>query len=275
MVIIGVTGYSIERHDGYTARMDDPEQPVINAINKRLDEDNKRCLKEIPDWKSDENDCMLQRNPGENTIALIGDSHARQIYFGLVANTNENSGVVVFPASCAVPLIGMHSGIIPNNQSRERSEHLLSEGFEFILNHRNLKKVVLAHNPACSWHNIVDTYNIGNKNFESILQEGFARTYRSLTEAGKEIYVILDNPHYSDKSFKKCRSATVRRPWSINFLSSKNLSSCTEKQSAVVHREVIDNWSRIARKQSSGVTIHSRPVQGVRTSIFDEDFRAA
>ena len=86
MVIIGVTGYSIERHDGYTARMDDPEQPVINAINKRLDEDNKRCLKEIPDWKSDENDCMLQRNPGENTIALIGDSHARQIYFGLVAN---------------------------------------------------------------------------------------------------------------------------------------------------------------------------------------------
>ena len=160
MVIIGVTGYSIERHDGYTARMDDPEQTVINAINKRLDEDNKRCLKEIPDWKSDENDCMLQRNPGENTIALIGDSHARQIYFGLVANTNENSGVVVFPASCAVPLIGMHSGIIPNNQSRERSEHLLSEGFEFILNHRNLKKVVLAHNPACSWHNIVDTYNI-------------------------------------------------------------------------------------------------------------------
>ena len=29
MAVIGVTGYSIERHEGYTARMNDPEQPVI------------------------------------------------------------------------------------------------------------------------------------------------------------------------------------------------------------------------------------------------------
>ena len=51
MVIIGVTGYSIERHDGYTARMNDPEQPVIDAINIQLKDYENRCLKIIPDWK--------------------------------------------------------------------------------------------------------------------------------------------------------------------------------------------------------------------------------
>ena len=50
MVIIGVTGYSIDRHEGYTARMNDPDQHVIDAINKRMVDDNRRCLSVISDW---------------------------------------------------------------------------------------------------------------------------------------------------------------------------------------------------------------------------------
>ena len=52
MILVGVAGYSIHRHDGYTARMDDPEQDVIDAINQRLEADNQRCLEFIPDWKN-------------------------------------------------------------------------------------------------------------------------------------------------------------------------------------------------------------------------------
>ena len=36
MIVIGITGYSVMRHDGYTARMDDPEQPEIAIINHNL-----------------------------------------------------------------------------------------------------------------------------------------------------------------------------------------------------------------------------------------------
>ena len=103
MVVVGVTGYSILRHDGYTARMNDSDQPVIDAVNKRLDEDNKRCLKEIPDWNrlsvgDNMTKCRLQLPSGGNTIAVIGDSHAGHLYPGLVAQTREKEGIALFPA---------------------------------------------------------------------------------------------------------------------------------------------------------------------------------
>ena len=92
MVIIGATGYSIEKHGGYTARMNDPDQPVIDAINKRMEEDNKRCLKVIPDWVqlAENNSCKLQRPVGQNTIAVIGDSHAAMLYQGLVTKSKKS-----------------------------------------------------------------------------------------------------------------------------------------------------------------------------------------
>ena len=50
MVLVGLMGYSVEKHDGYTARMNDPDQPVIDAINKKLEDDYQRCLKMLTDW---------------------------------------------------------------------------------------------------------------------------------------------------------------------------------------------------------------------------------
>ena len=133
MVIIGVAGYSIERHDGYTARMNDPDQPVIDAIDSGLEDANQRCLKEIPDWNSLAvgNQCLFQRAKGQNTIALIGDSHSRHLYPGLITQTKEDEGVAVFPASCAIPLIGLQSDI--RDPRRAHTERVLSEGFHYIL----------------------------------------------------------------------------------------------------------------------------------------------
>ena len=197
MVIIGVTGYSIARHDGYTVRVNDPEQAVFDAISKRMEEDNQRCLRDIPDWNRFSNTlitrCMLQKPAGGNTIAIVGDSHAGHLYAGLAAGTAEKEGVAVFPTSCAIPLMGLHSGIsrawLKKQPFRIHSEHLLSEGFSYILAHKNITKVVLSHSPGCSWHDVVDTMNPDNHDFESILSDGFSRTYDALTKAGKEIYV--------------------------------------------------------------------------------------
>ena len=187
MVIIGVTGYSIERHAGYTARMDDPEQPVIDAINKRMDEDGRRCLDIMPDWKKRSNgdditQCRFQNPSGENTIAIIGDSHGGHLYPGLITQTKENEGIALFPSACAIPLIGL-------------TRKSVSEGFSYILSHRNIQKVVLAHRPGCSWNRVTDKSNPHNHDFNAILRDGFIRTYDALTKAGKTIYVLLDNPY--------------------------------------------------------------------------------
>ena len=256
MVIIGVTGYSIDRHNGYTARMDDPEQPVIDAIIQRLNGDNQRCLKEFPDWsKLVENksilQCKLQQSPGKNTIALIGDSHAGMLYQGLAAKSKGDEGVAVFPAGCAIPLIGLHAGA--NAPQWAGTEKALSEGFQYILSHNNIKKVILSHFPNCSYNNVIDTKNPKNNNFNSILHDGFERTYDALTKAGKEIYVVIDIPFYSSETYSKCKASAVRRPVSIpDFLSSRNTNACSMRIDDILGRKEKENWTNTARKLAIG-----------------------
>ena len=258
MVAVGIAGYSVERHDGYTARMNDPDQAAIDAINKRLGDDYQRCLKELPDWpKFSENpsnimlQCKLQRSPGKNTVALIGDSHAGMLYPGLASKTKDEEGIAVFPAGCAIPLIGLHA--VPNDPYRAHNEEALAEGFRYIMSHSNIRKVVLSHYPDCSWNNVVDTLNPGNHDFDSILRDGFARTYNALTKAGKEVYVVMDNPTYEPDRWQKCNASAVRRPSGVPvFLSSKNTEACSEKQSQLIKRKMVDNWNKISREKSLG-----------------------
>ena len=258
MVAVGIAGYSIERHDGYTARMNDPEQPVIDAINSRLKEDNERCLKLFPEWKTladvgvyDVTQCKFQKSPGENTIAIIGDSHAGHLYPGLISLTKQDEGVIVFPGSGSIPLIGLHS--FPT--VRPHTERLLSKGFDYILSHKNITKVVLSHHPGGSWNNVIDTKNLNNHDFQSILHDGFVRTFETLTKAGKEIYVVIDNPEYDNNHFLKCNSSIVRRPFILpGFLSSKKPDSCSLKSSQRPDRVAVDNWNKVAHELSSDYT---------------------
>lgn len=134
---------------------------------------------------------------------------------------------------------------------RAYTEHLLSEGFSYILNHDNLRKVVISHIPSCSWHNVVDIQNPSNHNFDSILRDGFARTFNALTKAGKEIYIVLDNPII--RRWPKCNASVVRRPVNIPAIFvSKNEKSCSIKQSERIDLESVDNWHKIANETASG-----------------------
>ena len=254
MVVVGVAGYSIERHEGYTARVTDPEQPVIDAINQKMDEDNKRCLEYIPDWKSISwylyyTQCHFQRHAGKNTIAVIGDSHAGHLYPGLITLTNNNEGVVVFASQCAVPLMGLQS-----TKKWGPTEHLLSEGFSYILSHRNIKQVVLSNSPGCSYNSVVDTQNPDNKDFESIMHDGFSRTYDALTKAGKEIYVIdKSSPEFYENMWQKCRASVVRRPVSIPAaLSLKSTRICSVNSLDLMQRRMVDHWSKVAHETAVG-----------------------
>ena len=253
MIVIGVTGYSVMRHDGYTVRMNDPEQPVIDAISRRLYDDNRRCLGEIPDWNRLSNGwdtalCRLQREPRKNTIALIGDSHAGHLYPGLSALAGDNEGIASFPAGCAIPLLGLHSGDL-----RAPTEYLLSEGFSYILSHSNIRKVVMSHAPGCSYYNLIDERNPWNHDFASVLRDGFDRTYYALTKAGKEIYIVLDNPGYTKEKWLKCNAAAVRRPVSVPVLfASASKQECFSKETGIEGRDAWDNWNKVSREQARG-----------------------
>ena len=249
MIVVGVAGYSIERHEGYTVRMNDPEQQVIDSINKEMWYDFQLFHSVFPDWAPtwDLTAGKFQRELGKNTIAIIGDSHAGHLYPGLITQTRENEGIALFPAGCAVPLIGLHSGREP------MTEHYLSEGFSYILSHANIKKVVLSNRPGCSWTSLTDTRNPDNHDLLSMLRDGFVRTYDALTKAGKEIYVVIDNPAFPGKIWDKCNASIVSRPSSIpDFLLSKSINSCNIKFSE--REEIVprDSWTRLSHETAAG-----------------------
>jgi len=262
MVAVGIAGYSVERHDGYTTRMNDPDQPVIDAINKRLKEDNDRCLKEIPDWNrlSEAKDffyCKFQRASGKNNIAIIGDSHAGHLYDGLTVHAREDEGIALFAVAGGVPLIGIHSVVSPQalkgSPNRVYTDHLQSEAWDYILTHKNITKVVLSHRPSVYWHIVTDLRNPGNHDFNSILHEGFLRTYDALSKAGKEIYVVLDNPNFKHDNYLKCKASVVRRPYPLPaFLLSKNTKVCSMRSADRTDKTASDNWNRISRELAVG-----------------------
>ena len=262
MIAIGVTGLHEMRQGGEAVTAGDPEQPLIDAISSRLDGDNERCLKAVPDWNklSDSRyfvKCRFEREPEENTIAIIGDSHGGHIYPGIISQTKDNEGAAVFPAACAIPLMGLHSGASPedlkNLPTAAYSEHLLSEGFQYILNHKNVTKVILAHHPYCSWRNVVDTKNPGNHDFKSVIRDGFVRTYDALTKAGKEIYVIWDSPRYPDDQFLKCKASAVDRPYGARRSAlSKAREICSAKPSGLVGLEANDYWKKVSLETAAG-----------------------
>ena len=120
---------------------------------------------------------------------------------------------------------------------------------------KNITKVVLSHAPGCSWKSVIDTENPNNKDFDKIMHDGFARTYDILTKAGKEIYVILDNPYHPYEKWFKCRESVVRRPVVIpDFLSSKNLNICYVKLADTEGKIEKNNWRKVSRAAAAGYT---------------------
>lgn len=179
------------------------------------------------------------------------------MYHGLISQGHDTGGIAGFSASAAIPLMGLHSNASPNTLKKAPhmayTEHLLSEGFAYILSHSNIKKVVLSHHPRVSWYNVVDTYHPDNKNFDRILHDGFARTYEALTKAGKEIYVILDNPDFGVENWSKCKASVVRRPVAVPaFLNLKNEKACSLKKSDRLDRRAVDNWNKVAHETAAG-----------------------
>ena len=129
----------------------------------------------------------------------------------------------------------------------------MSEAWNYILTHKNITKVVLSHRPSVYWHIVTDTRNPENHDFSSILHDGFVRTYDALTKAGKDIYVVLDNPNFKHDNYLKCKASVVRRPNPLPaFLLSKNEKICSIRLTERTDKIASDNWNRVSRELALG-----------------------
>ena len=203
MIAVGIAGYSVERHDGYTARV--PLDVDENKINARLNsvygtggvrfKQHFLSLSKLPIFPG-----IMEKEEGRNTIALLGDSHAHSLLGGLLANESEHDGIVYFAAGCAIPFMGTHANTsaVKRFPWHQDNYKVIEAGFEYVLSHPNIKKVVLTNFPGCfQWWGVKSIDNPNLTDPEKILSYGISLTFKTLSDAGKEVVYVLDVPTFS------------------------------------------------------------------------------
>ncbi len=171
----------------------DPEQVRVEAS---ILQSRKNCAQYFPDWSAvTDTGCFFQK-ASNNTIAIVGDSHAGHLYVGLSEALPPANSVAVFPASCAAPYLGVASALkdASARRIREGAYKLIARAYEYIVRESAITTVLLAHNPYCSYEDAVDMLNPDNKDYRKVLTDGMRRTFSALIQANKAVMVVLDNP---------------------------------------------------------------------------------
>lgn len=198
MAIMGSLGLITYKSDGYDGRFHKSQAEISDEqfVNSLITDSRKRCADVFPEWsKYTDNLCAMQKPSGHNEIALIGDSHANHLFVGM-ATYKKNEGVAVFPASCAAPFIDVASALRDPKalHVRQYSYKLIDSAYDYVANDRNIKEVVLAHNPSCSYKDAVDMQNMDIKDSDVIIETGMRRSLDKLVAAGKKVIIVKDNP---------------------------------------------------------------------------------
>jgi peptidoglycan/LPS O-acetylase OafA/YrhL len=214
MAIIGSFGFNKMLNVSVDARFNSRELLVAEAVEN--------CNYYFPNWiktTGSSNPCRMQRKEG-NTIAIIGDSHAGHLYIGISELMNKNSGVIAFDASCAAPYIDIASATSNPTirKIRENNYKLINSAYDYILNDKSIKTVILAHAPGCSFSDVKDMSNIKNSDKDIILMDGMRRTLDQLFKADKKVLILFDNPSLPYDP-KKCNPRPFR-------LSEKSENDC-------------------------------------------------
>lgn len=176
-----------------------------DQFRERFDSENikaaSNCRLLFPDWANqvpgNPNPCKLEKIEG-NTIAVVGDSHAGQLFIGLREASKQTNGIAIFDSSCAAPYLNISSGAknkppeVTNNL--KNNYKLINKAYEYILENQDIKIVLLAHAPSCSFNNAVDMKDLTNNDYISVLKNGMRISLDSLILANKKAYIVFDNP---------------------------------------------------------------------------------
>ena len=121
-----------------------------------------------------------------------------------------NGGISFFYGACAIPFIGVHTGYAKEWRARFPSHSLnykpIAKGFEYVLSHPEIKKVILTNFPGCfQFWGIESLDNPSLSTPEQILSDGISRTFKALSDAGKEVVYVLDAPTFSKDGLDKTK----------------------------------------------------------------------
>ena len=257
LLFIGGIGLKIYVDYGYPQRMGYTSEIIKKDIDldKLIDESAQRCRLVLKDYEkyTSKDECILQKEDGKNTVALLGDSHARYLSYGLAEALKEinDQGLARFAVSGNPPFIDFRR----RNEPGSVNKHLaLADAYQYIFKDENIKTVILANFPI-EWFDVVDkdknvieSYyqktNGGIRGIEDItdpaeqdrnvlLERGLRRTFDALKANNKKVIFVMDNPDFyydpnicierpvnlvtrSEEHYKKCNPS--RKKLESNYI---------------------------------------------------------
>lgn len=209
MMVIALGGFVSYKNP--TATPLETKTETALAIEKNTAISLANCATRFPDWnKMTDNPCLIQ--DGSVTSSVIGDSHAAHLFAGLSTYSTAEQGIAVFPASCAAPFYDTSTAQKDKAATKVRANayRLINEAYDYVSKDNTVVNVLLAHNPRCSYDDAVDIQNPGESDFRKVLESGMRRSFKMLSEAKKNVVVILDGP-----TLPFDPSACVTRPFRI------------------------------------------------------------
>ena len=205
MIVVGVAGYSVESHEGYVGRV--PTDVDVKEKSKFVDHLLKTGTERFQQYFPDLNNAqewwawrILEKEEGRNNIALFGDSHANALLPGLLLNEGPRDGIISFVSGCGIPFMGVRAGSDAEDRFPWHKVNYkpIMKGFEYVLSHPEIKRVILTNFPGCFqfWgiRSIADPTLYSQ---ELILADGISRTFKALSDGGKEVVYVLDVPTFS------------------------------------------------------------------------------
>lgn len=189
-----------------------------------------KCNSQFPNWtKFTDNPCNIYENDDQDSIAIIGDSHAGHLYYGL--RRNLKNGVLVFPASCALPFYNMSdtNENDPYFQVRYKNTELINSAYDYVIKNEKITTVFLAHHPNCSFNFAIDINNKNINNHDVAIENGMRRSLSMLTESGKKVILVKDNPALPFDPYqcviKMIRTGNKECSFDANFYKNNNVLS--------------------------------------------------
>ena len=201
-------------------------------------EDN--CANYFPTWnnRKDSFRCYILDNKKPD-IAVIGDSHAVRLFYGIVHHLGDDFNPALFPIGCAMPFYDISVAVA--EKYRRRGYHLfdtqlINSALDFSKDDPAVKAIVLMTS-AC-WRDIVDINNPLRYDYSEIVESKMRFTFEQLSEANKPVIYVLDNPLLDFNP-----SACVHRPLRIGV----NNQACTVSLEDVKQqrREYFDVVNRV------------------------------
>ena len=226
-ILNGITGYLIYKYNGIPQRMSEFNS-ILEEFQEARPEFKLRqdCNKHYSGMQS-----CLMTDLEPRDVVIIGDSHSRRLYYGLsVEYAKIGRGVLSLGKQGCPPLIGIESG---DQAGKAQCIPVMEQAF-MIASGAEVRTVFLAsrgpvyltgsgigETPDAHWKTTLASSIYKTEDPAELFESGLNASVKSLSDAGKKVVLVIDNP---ELGFNPVKCMDISRP--VRIMNGKALEPC-------------------------------------------------